>query len=269
MSGAQPQAFDTSNRREFVDYYAAQSLSEETRQRVTRLRDSILRAIPAANRGRALDVADIGCNTGALSRAWAEKGHCAHGIDVSEPLVAIARERTEAARLTVEYRVGTATALPWPDQSMDVCCLPELLEHVADWQTCLGEAIRVLRPHGVLYLSTTNVLCPAQQEFNLPFYSWYPSFLKRRYEALAVTTRPEVANHATYPAVNWFSYYWLRAYFAARGMRSLDRFDIARLGGGGGVKGMALHLICSIPPARLVAHLASPGLAMLAIKTGG
>jgi 2-polyprenyl-3-methyl-5-hydroxy-6-metoxy-1,4-benzoquinol methylase len=55
---------------------------------------------------------------------------------------------------------------------MDVCLLPELLEHVADWQSCLNEAARVLRPGGLLYLSTTNVLCPRQQEFNLPLYSF-------------------------------------------------------------------------------------------------
>ncbi len=62
-----------------------------------------------------------------------------------------------------------------------------------------------MRPGGVLYLTTTSCLCPSQMEFRLPLYSWYPGFLKRRYERLAKTTRPELANFAIYPAVHWFS----------------------------------------------------------------
>ena len=82
--------------------------------------------------------------------------------------------------------------------------LPELLEHVADWQSVISEADRVLKPDGVLYLSTTNVLCPKQMEFELPLYSWYPGFVKRKVERLSVTSHPHLANHAKYPAVNWF-----------------------------------------------------------------
>src|SRR5260370_20648382 len=84
--------------------------------------------------------------------------------------------------------------------------------------------MRVLRRGGILYLSTTNVLCPKQQEFKLPLYSWYPRFLKRHFERLAVTTRPQLVNHARYPAVHWFSYYRLSRFLASRGMKCFDRF---------------------------------------------
>jgi 2-polyprenyl-3-methyl-5-hydroxy-6-metoxy-1,4-benzoquinol methylase len=94
---------------------------------------------------------------------------------------------------------------------MHVCLLPELLEHVVEWMACLKETARILRPGGVLFLSTTNKLCPSQQEFSLPLYSWYPRPLKRHFEKLAVTKRPELENFARYPAVNWFSFYSLRS----------------------------------------------------------
>jgi len=112
---------------------------------------------------------------------------------------------------------------------MDVYVVPELLEHVVDWEGVLNEAARILRPNGVLFLSTTNALCPVQNEFNLPLYAWYPAFMKRHYERLAVTTRPEVANYAKYPAVNWFTFYSLRSALRARGFnRFLDRLDMKR-----------------------------------------
>jgi 2-polyprenyl-6-hydroxyphenyl methylase/3-demethylubiquinone-9 3-methyltransferase len=59
----------------------------------------------------------------------------------------------------------------WPNRSMDVCLVPELLEHVREWRECLADFARVLRPGGVLVLTTNNKLCPVQQEFNLPLYS--------------------------------------------------------------------------------------------------
>jgi SAM-dependent methyltransferase len=143
--------------------------------------------------------------------------------------------------------------------------MPELLEHVVDWQSCLKECDRVLRPNGLLYLSTSNKLCPSQQEFDLPLYSWYPGFLKRRYERLAVTTRPELVNHATYPAVNWFSFYSLRTYLRNLGFDCMDRFDAAALHRSGVVKPV-LAAIRHIPLLRFFGHVATPYTVLIAIK---
>jgi 2-polyprenyl-6-hydroxyphenyl methylase/3-demethylubiquinone-9 3-methyltransferase len=149
---------------------------------------------------------------------------------------------------------------------MDVCLSPELLEHVADWEACVREFIRVLKPGGVLYLSTTNKLCPVQEEFDLPAYSWYPRALKRRYERLAVTTRPELVNHAQYPAVNWFSYFELRRYVQARGLDCLDRFDVAALGQHGFAGRMALLAVRVTPMTRWLAHVCTPYTMVFATK---
>jgi SAM-dependent methyltransferase len=106
----------------------------------------------------------------------------------------------------------------------------ELLEHLPQWQPCVDEALRVLRPGGVIYLSTTNRLCPKQQEFTLPLYSWYPASLKRRCERMAVTTHRQWVQYATFPAVHWFSFYQLRDYLDERGFGARDRFDAIEVG---------------------------------------
>jgi 2-polyprenyl-6-hydroxyphenyl methylase/3-demethylubiquinone-9 3-methyltransferase len=150
---------------------------------------------------------------------------------------------------------------------MDICLLPELLEHVADWRTCLMEASRVLRPKGLLYLSTTNVLCPSQQEFNLPLYSWYPGVLKRYCERLALTSRPEIANHARYPAVNWFSFYGLSRFLAPLGFRCLDRFDLIDLESKSGSARAVVALLQRSRLLRVLAHVATPGTALVGIRS--
>ena len=194
------------------------------------MRDKALSLLAARGRvGERLEVADIGCGAGTQALLWAELGHSVHGLDVNAPLVDVARKRAAEAGLAARFDVGTATSLPYARASMDVCLLPELLEHVPDWQACVNEAARVLKPGGVLFLSTTNALCPVQDEFNLPLYSWYPDFVKHRYERLAVTTRPEIANYAKYPAVHWFTFYELRNFLRPKGFECLDRFDMIDL----------------------------------------
>jgi len=140
------------------------------------------------------------------------------------------------------------------------------LVHVPLWRPCLDECARVLRPGGVLVLTTSNKLCPIQQEFNLPFYSWYPGPLKRYFERLSLTTSPHLANYAKYPAVNWFSFYGLRTELAKRGLACLDRFDVIDLPNKSAWIRGVVHCVRAIPPLRWLGHVATPGTMVLAIK---
>ena len=251
----------------FQAYYEEASLSDATLQRFRTLRQKSLALLAARGRNTThLRVADIGCGAGTQSLLWAELGHSVFGLDINGPLIEVAQQRAAERGLRVDFRVGTATSLPLESSSIDVCLMPELLEHVPDWEACLHEAARSLDAGGLLYVSTTNALCPVQSEFNLPLYSWYPGFAKRHYERLAVTTRPSLANYAKYPAVNWFTFYRLRDYLAPLGFECLDRFDmidlqrvraplrplvkIARMGG----------------PARFLGHVLTSSTAVFAVK---
>jgi 2-polyprenyl-6-hydroxyphenyl methylase/3-demethylubiquinone-9 3-methyltransferase len=258
-----PPRWQTQTRAEFVDYYARQSLTPESQERSRRLRDKLLAFHgPGKN---PLDVADIGCNAGTQSRVWAELGHQVYGVDINQDLVQIAHQRLREAKLPAAFQLASATALPFPDASMDICIAPELLEHVADWETCLEEFARILRPGGVLFVSTTNRLCPVQNEFALPLYSWYPAPLKRHCERLAVTTRPELANYAAYPAVNWFTFFQLRDFLNRFGVQSYDRFDSMKANQSP-LRRLALTTIRSLPPMRRLAHMLSPSTALIGRK---
>lgn len=258
--------FDHGTHQEFVEYYAKESLSSASINRMKGIFDCIQRNLSNRHSQQTLNIADIGCGAGVMSMMWATEGHIVHGIDVNEALIQLAKARATDIGLNIEFSLGSATNLPWPDESMDVCIAPELLEHVADWKTCITEFVRILKPHGLLYISTANKLCPKQQEFNLPLYSWYPAALKRYFENLARTTHPEIAGYAKYPAVNWFSYYQLRKQFLTMGMETLDRFDIMDIDNKPAYQQFVVKLIKQHPILRWLGHVATPGLSILAIK---
>lgn len=257
--------YDHGTHEEFLRYYAEQSLQERIRERFLALRGIVLRQLKPGE-ATILDVADIGCGAGTLSQLWAELDHRVHGLDVNASLIELARQRADERNLHIDFQVGSATDLPWYNESMDICLVPELLEHIVQWQVCLDEFARILRPGGILYISTTNKLCPIQEEFNLPLYSWYPAPLKRYYERLAVTSRPEIANYAKYPAVNWFTFYNLRTELEQRGLASKDRFDVMDLSNKPAVQRFLVQLIRVLPPLHLLAQFATPYIAVIAVK---
>lgn len=260
-----PTAVADSNAKEFVDYYAKQSVTPEALRRSQRILELVGRFV--AGRREDLHVADIGCGPGAQSRIWAMAGYRVHGVDINPGLLALAREGAREAGLEIDWRQGSADALPFSDACMDVCLAPELLEHVPDWQASLRELTRILKPGGVLYLSTTNRLCPSQMEFDLPFYSWYPTFLKRYYERLAVTTRRDLVSHATYPAVHWFTFYQLSDFLRPLGLDAKDRFDLIDLEDLGKLGRFVVQSMRAMPPLRWVGHVFTPYSVVLAIKT--
>lgn len=242
----------------FVNYYAAQSASEQTRQRFesTRRIALALRSelkLPTEH----LDVVDVGCGAGAQAIMWAQAGHRAQGIDISAPLIELARQRAGEAGLEARFAVGSADRLPLPDASVDIVLVSELLEHLPQWQPCVDEALRILRPGGVIYLSTTSVLCPVQQEFTLPLYSWYPAAIKRRCERMSVTTHGHWVQHTSFPAVHWFSFFQLRDYLDARGVSSRDRFDVMDTRGSL-LRRAAVGAVQAVPPLRWLAHVMTP-----------
>lgn len=262
------QPWEHSSHQAFFEYYRDESTSKQTFERFKSIRRTLLRVL-AEDRGEKtteLEVADIGCGAGTQCMLWAELGHKVHGLDVNEPLVELARQRTEQMGITARFEVGSATNLPFEDQSMDVCILPELLEHVRDWQRVLDECARILRPQGILYLSTTNKLSPVQYEFRLPLYSWYPGPAKRYVEKLSKTTQPWLAGYATYPAVNWFTPFQLQRELKARGLEPKDNFTVMDPTDFNSIKTVVASAIQRISLLKRLALAALPYSTIFAIK---
>jgi SAM-dependent methyltransferase len=105
----------------------------------------------AANR----EVLDAGCGTGYGSDILAAAGaRRVVGIDVSEEAIAEARLRSEED--PVELMVASLHELPFAEDSFDLAVCFEVIEHIDRRDQALLELRRVLRPGGVLAISSPN-----------------------------------------------------------------------------------------------------------------
>lgn len=96
------------------------------------------------------DVLEVGCGTGMILKEIHPIANRAVGIDISSGMLAKAEERG------LEVLEGSATALPFEDDSFDVVYSFKVLAHIEDIQLALNEISRVLRPGGVAALEFYN-----------------------------------------------------------------------------------------------------------------
>jgi SAM-dependent methyltransferase len=87
-------------------------------------------------------VLDVGCGTGVFLRAAADRGAEVSGLDASEALLEIARERVP----TADLRVGEMQALPWSDDSFDLVTGFNSFFFADDMVAALRETRRVAKP---------------------------------------------------------------------------------------------------------------------------
>ena len=99
-------------------------------------------------------VLDVGCGAGVFAATLAERGAEVVGVDVSEAMVAEARERVPRGTFR---QADLGDGLPQvADGSVDVVVCLHVLSHLPDLETPLDAFARVLRPGGTLVLSTHN-----------------------------------------------------------------------------------------------------------------
>jgi SAM-dependent methyltransferase len=111
-------------------------------------RRAILAALALGPGDRLLE---IGCGGGLLLRDAAGSEAAVTGLDHSEEMVRLARERAPAA----DVLHGTAERLPFAEASFDAVAMSIVFMFLPDPAAVLGECRRVLSPGGRLAIYTT------------------------------------------------------------------------------------------------------------------
>lgn len=92
-----------------------------------------------------LHVLDVGCGTGLASQFLLENGFRVTGVDISQPMLAVAKERFPSGNWTE----GCAEELPFDDGTFDAAVSGQTFHHL-DRSKALAEIVRVLRPGGII-----------------------------------------------------------------------------------------------------------------------
>ncbi len=129
---------------------------------------------------------EVGCGTGNLALAAAGITGSAIGVDPAPKMIAVARSKRPPARARVEFLVGAAESLPFPDAAFDAAASSISMHHWVDPAAGLREIRRVLRPGGravVADVGTRGVGRPAAflSGLTLPGHArpWVPEELAR------------------------------------------------------------------------------------------
>ena len=99
-------------------------------------------------------VLDIACGEGYGSRLLADVAAKVVGVDISLEAVHHAAKKYTHPRLV--FVQGSATAIPLADDSVDLVISFETIEHLAEHEAMLAEIRRVLRPGGMLCISSPD-----------------------------------------------------------------------------------------------------------------
>lgn len=103
-----------------------------------------------------LDLLDIGCGGGLLCEPMARLGARVTGIDAAGRNIATASLHAEGQGLRIHYRQHSAEALAAEGRQYDIVLALEIVEHVADVELFLRSCGQLVKPGGLIFVSTLN-----------------------------------------------------------------------------------------------------------------
>jgi ubiquinone/menaquinone biosynthesis C-methylase UbiE len=103
----------------------------------------------AGSRGTLLEV---GCGIGVDSIQLAKCGFDVTAVDLTENALAVAKEFAAQRGVRIDFRLGNAEGLDFPDGSFDVVYSFGVLHHTPDIERSVAEVRRVLVPGGTAYV---------------------------------------------------------------------------------------------------------------------
>lgn len=131
----------------FADQFDSQMNMYDTHKRLKVFFEELLNTEDLKGK----ELLDAGCGTGWFSQKACEKGAVVTSMDLGEGLLSKVAQKCDSKRV-----VGSVLEMPFSEASFEVVISSEVIEHTPDPFKALQEMYRVLRPGGILILSTPN-----------------------------------------------------------------------------------------------------------------
>lgn len=111
-----------------------------------------------ASQARGNQILDIGCSQGITSILLGREGFEVTGIDIEASRIEYAKAdlalESEQTKARVTFAIADGGELGFEDDSFDTVLLGEVLEHLVAPERVLAEVARVLRPRGIVVITT-------------------------------------------------------------------------------------------------------------------
>lgn len=102
-------------------------------------------------------ILDVGCGGGILSESLAKQGASVTAIDMAEGVLNIAKQHALEQQLEIDYQLSTAEDFATKHAAaFDVVTCMEMLEHVPDPASVVQACAKLVKPGGLVFLSTLN-----------------------------------------------------------------------------------------------------------------
>ena len=129
-------------------------------------------------------ILDLGSGVGNFVVACRKRGWRAFGVEPdrigqgsSLSSLQIASRRLDSGA----FAAATGEQLPFADATFDLVVLDQVIEHVQNQVSVLSEAVRVLKPAGVIYIACPNYLRFYEPHYKILFFPLMPKFLASFY----------------------------------------------------------------------------------------
>jgi ubiquinone/menaquinone biosynthesis C-methylase UbiE len=132
-------------------WYARQRGSASQMDEYRRQAAALTRGLPPGS-----DVLEVAPGPGYHAIEMARLGARVTGLDISRTMVEIATERARRDGVAVDFRLGDAAAMPFPDASFDLIVCQAAFKNFVDPPAALNEMHRVLRPGGTAVIQDLN-----------------------------------------------------------------------------------------------------------------
>lgn len=105
---------------------------------------------------KGLKIADIGCGGGLVTEPLARMGATVTGVDAGKENIKVAKAHAAAHGLQIDYQATTVEKIAASGKQYDVVTALEIVEHVADVPLFMKALCKIVKPGGVLIMSTLN-----------------------------------------------------------------------------------------------------------------